>query len=74
MTSCDGAAPPPVGVNVENVSSSTVTVFWEAPPSVPGELVGYMVRYRRRGQGEYTTENTTRCIVCVHLSVECDGL
>lgn len=62
VTSCDGPAPPPLRVVAENVSSTVVSVSWEAPPTVPGQLVGFVVRYRRHGQGEFASENTDRYV------------
>ena len=60
VTSCDGPAPPPLLVVAVNVSSTAVIVSWEAPPTVPGQLVGFVIRYREHGQGEYTTQSTNR--------------
>ena len=61
VTSCDGAALPPVGVVAVTESSSAVFVRWQAPPPpVPGMVVGYVVRYRRsEGLGDYATLNIT---------------
>lgn len=44
---CPIAAPPPVDIVIRATSSSSIEVRWQAPPAIPGELRGYVVRYRR---------------------------
>ncbi len=69
VTSCDGPAPPPMGVAAEANSSRAVLVHWEVPLNVPGMLVGYLVRYR--GQGQYSTENAARSVYLATCGVLC---
>lgn len=55
------AAPPPNVTLVQGLSSTTILVRWQAPPSssLPGTLVGYVVRYRT-GSDPYSNKSVNR--------------
>ena len=55
------AASPPVDIDLRVLNSTAVSVSWEAPPTIPGTLVGYVLRYRTES-GDHIEVNTSRWV------------
>lgn len=54
-------APPPSNMTVHAVNSTSLCVTWEAPPTVKGTLLGYLVQYREvNSKANYTVVQTSR--------------
>ena len=58
----------PTSVNVSAVTSSSITVQWEAVDCIHrnGDITGYSVRYGEEGSGSTQTVNTTVTEATIH--------